>query len=96
MHVRCPVLGINAEPLTAESCRRTGVRECRRRFPTERLVLLWLGSSVGNSSQEEAIQFFRDVMAAAGQNSQARPSSYMTDKCRANAVLPDVSGRHNT
>jgi len=49
------------------------VRECRRRFPTERLVLLWLGSSVGNSSQEEAVQFFRDVMAAAGQNSQACP-----------------------
>ena len=54
------------------SSRSTGVRECRRRFPTERLVLLWLGSSVGNSSQEEAVQFFRDVMAAAGQNSQAR------------------------
>ncbi len=35
-------------------------------------MLLWLGSSVGNSSQEEAVQFFRDVMAAAGQNSQAR------------------------
>ena len=35
-------------------------------------MLLWLGSSVGNSSQEEAIQFFRDTMAAAGQNSQAR------------------------
>ena len=75
-----------------------GVRECRRRFPTERLVLLWLGSSVGNSSQEEAVQFFRDVMAAAGQNSQACPLHAIqcdatTRSCCLHAYSVDQSGR---
>lgn len=47
-----------------------GVRECRRRFPLERLVVLWLGSSVGNLSHGQAVQFFKDVLEAGGQNLQ--------------------------
>ena len=47
-----------------------GVQECRRRFPTDRLVLLWLGSSVGNFSHSQAVSFFVDVLAAGGSNMQ--------------------------
>lgn len=44
--------------------------ECRRRFPNEQLVVLWLGSSVGNLKPAEAVQFFRDMTAGAGSNIQ--------------------------
>ena len=65
-----------------------GVRECRRRFPTERLVLLWLGSSVGNSSQEEAVQFFRDVMAAAGAELAGMSITVLIKQNKRDTVLP--------
>ena len=51
-------------------CTMAGVRECRRRYPRERLVVLWLGSSVGNFSDAQAVQFFKDVLAAGGHNLQ--------------------------
>ena len=47
-----------------------GVAECRRLFPDQQLVVLWLGSSIGNLSPAEAVQFFRDMTASAGTNIQ--------------------------
>ena len=44
--------------------------ECRRLFPNQQLVVLWLGSSIGNLSSAEAVQFFRDMTASAGTNIQ--------------------------
>lgn len=44
--------------------------ECRRRFPNEQLVVLWLGSSVGNLKPPEAVQFFRDMTAGGGDHIQ--------------------------
>lgn len=50
----------------------SGVAECRRLFPNQQLVVLWLGSSIGNLSPAEAVQFFRDMTASAGTNIQVR------------------------
>lgn len=47
-----------------------GLEEVRKIFPSENLCVLWLGSSVGNLSNEEAVKFFEDVDAAAGPNMQ--------------------------
>ena len=44
--------------------------ECRRLFPNQQLVVLWLGSSIGNLSPAEAVQFFQDMTASAGTNIQ--------------------------
>jgi uncharacterized SAM-dependent methyltransferase len=54
---------------SATSC-ASGVAECRRLFPNQQLVVLWLGSSIGNLSPTEAVQFFRDMTASAGTNIQ--------------------------
>jgi len=40
----------------------SGLREVRARFPARTLVLLWLGSSVGNLEDPEARAFFRGVL----------------------------------
>lgn len=50
----------------------SGVAECRRLFPNQQLVVLWLGSSIGNLSPAEAVQFFQDMTASAGTNIQVR------------------------
>ena len=47
-----------------------GIAECRRRFPADQLVVLWLGSSIGNLAPAEAVQFFHDMTAGAGSNIQ--------------------------
>jgi uncharacterized SAM-dependent methyltransferase len=52
------------------------VAECRRRFPDQQLVVLWLGSSVGNLNPSEAVQFFRDMTAGAGSNIQVRAAIF--------------------
>lgn len=57
-----------------------GIAECRRRFPGQRLTVLWLGSSVGNLAPEDAVQFFRTMTAGAGSDLQ------VCDYCRADMV----------
>lgn len=47
-----------------------GLREVRRRFPDEMLCILWLGSSVGNLIEEEAVHFFKEVDVASGPKCQ--------------------------
>lgn len=48
----------------------SGLREVRRRFPAQTLVLLWLGSSVGNLEDPEARAFFRGVLRITGQRTR--------------------------
>lgn len=43
-----------------------GVAECRRRFSNDRLLILWLGSSIGNLPPEDAISFFKSMTAGGG------------------------------
>ncbi len=50
----------------------TGLQKVRKLHPTENLCILWLGSSVGNLTNDGAAQFFRDMLVAAGPNSQVR------------------------
>ncbi|KDD76550.1 hypothetical protein H632_c185p0 [Helicosporidium sp. ATCC 50920] len=47
----------------------SGVEAIRRTFPDRRLTLLWLGSSAGNFSADEAPDVIRALMAAAGPRS---------------------------
>lgn len=65
----CPgLLPQNIELICAEYL--DGVAECRRRFPHERLLFLWLGSSIGNLPPPDAVNFFRGMTAAAGTDYQ--------------------------
>lgn len=47
-----------------------GLKKVRTMYPTANLCIMWLGSSVGNFTDECAIQFFRDIHAAVGTHSQ--------------------------
>ncbi len=58
--------------MTMGSLNAPGVAECRRLFPNQQLVVLWLGSSIGNLNPAEAVQFFQDMTASAGTNIQVR------------------------
>lgn len=46
-----------------------GMVEARKRYPTATLCILWLGSSVGNFTLDEAAAFLGDLRRAAGPNS---------------------------
>ncbi|KAG6541861.1 hypothetical protein Mapa_016689 [Marchantia paleacea] len=41
-----------------------GLRQVRAKYPNDSLCVVWLGSGVGNFSQEDAIHFFRDALNA--------------------------------
>ncbi|KAG0553605.1 hypothetical protein KC19_12G024700 [Ceratodon purpureus] len=47
-----------------------GLKEVRAMHPDENLCIMWLGSSVGNFTDEGAIQFFRDIHSAVGTRCQ--------------------------
>uniref|UniRef100_A0A0D6QRR4 Sulfatase-modifying factor enzyme domain-containing protein n=1 Tax=Araucaria cunninghamii TaxID=56994 RepID=A0A0D6QRR4_ARACU len=47
-----------------------GLEEVKRRHPDEPLCIAWLGSSVSNFTNEEAAQFFKDVIEVAGSTCQ--------------------------
>ncbi|KAJ7111124.1 hypothetical protein O6H91_Y569900 [Diphasiastrum complanatum] len=47
-----------------------GLKEVRRLCPENMLCILWLGSSIGNLSQTEAISFLKDVTSAVGYRCQ--------------------------
>eukprot|EP00271_Cylindrocystis_brebissonii_P023482 TRINITY_DN9768_c0_g1_i1.p1 TRINITY_DN9768_c0_g1~~TRINITY_DN9768_c0_g1_i1.p1 ORF type:complete len:709 (-),score=96.75 TRINITY_DN9768_c0_g1_i1:541-2667(-) len=61
-----------------------GLYEVRRKFPTENLCILWLGSSVGNLEAKEAVKFFKEVYNAAGSKIQVL---LCTDLWKDRAVL---------
>lgn len=43
-----------------------GLRQVRKRYPTQLLIVVWLGSSVGNLTRDGAISFFQDVVESVG------------------------------
>lgn len=47
-----------------------GLQKVRAMYPAANLCIMWLGSSVGNFTDEGAIQFFRDIFAAVGTRCQ--------------------------
>jgi len=47
-----------------------GLKQVRAMHPNANLCIMWLGSSVGNFSDEGAVQFFRDVSTAVGTRCQ--------------------------
>lgn len=47
-----------------------GLKKVRAMHPDENLCIMWLGSSVGNFTDEGAIQFFRDIYSAVGTRCQ--------------------------
>jgi uncharacterized SAM-dependent methyltransferase len=47
-----------------------GLKTIRERYPDENICILWLGSSVGNLSAADAVQFFQDAIAAIGTHCQ--------------------------
>jgi uncharacterized SAM-dependent methyltransferase len=47
-----------------------GLKTIRERYPDENICILWLGSSVGNLSAADAVQFFQDAIAAIGSHCQ--------------------------
>lgn len=54
-------------------------------FPDDQLVVLWLGSSVGNLAPLDAVHFFRNMCAGAGANIQVQLA------CAVRAGLCDAS-----
>lgn len=67
------VTGLKAEDIDlVEAEYINGLQKVRQLHPTENLCILWLGSSVGNLTNDGAAQFFRDMLVAAGQKSQVR------------------------
>jgi dimethylhistidine N-methyltransferase len=56
----------NMEFVAAEY--QPGLLEARRRHPAAKLCILWLGSSVGNFTDQEAVQFLEELRLAAGSN----------------------------
>lgn len=47
-----------------------GLKQVRHRFPNEILSILWLGSSIGNLSEDQAISFMREVLKIVGSRCQ--------------------------
>lgn len=47
-----------------------GLKQVRAMHPNANLCIMWLGSSVGNFSDEGAVQFFRDISTAVGMRCQ--------------------------
>ena len=47
-----------------------GAKAAREMHPTAPLLFLWLGSSVGNLDEADAVAFVADLFAAAGPNTQ--------------------------
>lgn len=47
-----------------------GLKKVRKLYPDESLCIMWLGSSVGNLSNDAATQFFRDITVAVGTHCQ--------------------------
>lgn len=56
----------NMEFVAAEY--QPGLLEARRRHPAAKFCILWLGSSVGNFTDQEAVQFLEELRQAAGSN----------------------------
>ncbi|KAH9306444.1 hypothetical protein KI387_010848 [Taxus chinensis] len=47
-----------------------GLQQVKRCYPEQQFCIVWLGSSVGNLTKENAVEFFKDVLKAAGSTSQ--------------------------
>jgi hypothetical protein len=69
-----------------------GLQKVRQLHPTENLCILWLGSSVGNLTNDGAAQFFKDMLAAAGQKSQVRRAVLTHVKLRLGFIFTRLHG----
>ena len=47
-----------------------GLAQVKRNHPDEMLCIAWLGSSVGNLTNENTVQFFKDIISIVGSTCQ--------------------------